>query len=100
MEVYTPGFNKIKELIMNEILKFIGQRLEASSRRINEFVLELKNEKIKEDRAFELIDFTYSSPYSSQVDDLLFDMVRRCIVKETRNGYKLTSHGLELVSSL
>jgi hypothetical protein len=100
MNVYTPAFNKIKELIMYDILEYIGKRLEVSSKNVMEFVLELKKNKVKENQDFELIDFTYGSIYSSQVDDLLFDMVRRCIVKETRNGYKLTSHGLDIINKI
>ncbi|MFW9829436.1 MAG: hypothetical protein ACFFEY_17815 [Candidatus Thorarchaeota archaeon] len=97
MEVYTPAFNKIRELIQEELLKFIGEKIAVDSRKINEYILKLKKEKVQENKDFELIDFTYSSPYSPQVEDLLVDLIRSCIVKETRNGYQLTSYGYKMI---
>ena len=97
LEVYTPAFNKIRELIQEDLLKFIGKKIVADSRKINEYILNLKMEKVQENEEFELIDFTYSSPYSPQVEDLLVDLIRSCVVKESRNGYQLTSYGYEMI---
>ena len=97
MEIYTPSFNIIKGLIKNEILNFIGKNLVADSRAINEYIHSLKSEKLSVESNFELIEFTYSSPYSEQVDDLLFDLIRRQMIEETNNGYRLTSYGLKLI---
>ncbi len=97
MEIYTPSFNIIKGLIKDDILNFVGKNLVANSKAINKFIHSLKNEKISEDSNFELIEFTHSSPYSEQVDDLLFDLIRRQMIEETNKGYKLTSYGLKLI---
>ena len=97
MELYTPAFNKVRELIQDDLLKFIGKNIVADSRKINDYFRELKEKRISENQDYELIDFSYSSPYSPQIEDLLVDLIRGCIVKETRNGYKLTSYGLTLI---
>jgi len=97
MEFYTPAFSKIRELIQEELLKFIGKNFVADSRKINNYILELKKLKINENPDFELIDFTYSSPYSPQVEDVLVDLIRSCLVEETKNGYQLTSYGLKMI---
>ncbi len=97
MEIYTPSFNMIKGLIKDEILNFIGKNLAVDSRAINEFIHSLKSEKISKDINFELIEFTHSSSYSEQVDDLLFDLIRRQMIEETNKGYKLTSYGLKII---
>ena len=97
MEIYTPAFNRIRELIQDDLLKFIGKNIVADSRKINDYFHELKKEKISENPDFELIDFSYSSPYSPQIGALLVDLIRGYIVREARNGYKLTSFGLKLI---
>ena len=97
MEIYTPAFNKVRELIQEDLLKFIGKKIVVDSRKINEYIMNIKKEKIEENEDFELIDFTYSSPYSPQVEDLLVDLIRSCVVKESRNGYQLTSYGYKMI---
>ncbi len=97
MEVYTPAFKKIKDLIKKEILKFIGENIVVSSNEINEFVKNLKDERENQINDFKLIDFTYSYPYSTQIQDLIVDLVRRCIIKQTMEGYELTSYGSKLI---
>lgn len=98
MELYTPAFNRVRELIQEDLLKFIGKNIVADSRKINDYFRELKKKKVTENQDYELIDFSYSSPYSPQIEDLIVDLIRGCIVKETRNGYKLTSFGLTLIN--
>ena len=97
MEVYTPAFNKIRELLERDILKFIGFNMEVSSNDINEFVMELKKNKENDLKEFGLIDFTFSFPYSSQVHDLIVDLIRRCVINQTKEGYELTSYGKKLL---
>ena len=98
MELYTPAFNRVRELIQEDLLKFIGKNIVADSRKINDYFRELKKKKVTENQDYELIDISYSSPYSPQIEDLIVDLIRGCIVKETRNGYKLTSFGLTLIN--
>ena len=97
MDVYTPAFKKVRELIQEDLLKFIGEKIIVDSRKINEYILNLKMEKLQENQEFELIDFTYSSPYSPQVEDLLVDLIRSCVVKESRDGYQLSSYGYKMI---
>ena len=97
MEVYTPSFNKIRALLEKKILRFIGFNIEVSSNDINEFVKDLKEENEFVDENFNLIEFTFSFPYSSQVQDLIVDLVRRCVIKQTEDGYILSSLGKKQV---
>ena len=100
MEVYTPSFNKIREILENRILSYIGFNIEVSSNDINEFVMELKRNRDDNTRDFNLIDFTFSFPYSSQVQDLIVDLVRRCVIDQTDEGYRLSSLGKKIVRNL
>ncbi|MBD3337473.1 MAG: hypothetical protein GF353_00095 [Candidatus Lokiarchaeota archaeon] len=88
MEVYTQAFNKMKGLIQKEILEYIGENIVVNSNEINDFVLELKQKRKDEDSNFNLIDFTSSYPYSTQIQDLLVYLVRRCIIKQKNEGYE------------
>jgi len=96
MEIYTPGFNKIKKLLFNKIIEYIGSNIIVKSNEINEYIENLKKRNEKD---FQLIDFTFSYPYSDQVQEVLVDMIRRCIVKQTDEGYCLTSYGLSLIGN-
>jgi len=97
MEVYTPSFNKVRDLLENKILRYIGFNIEVSSNDINEYVMDLKENNRNSDRDFDLIDFTFSFPYSSQVQDLIVDLVRRCVIKQTEDGYALSSLGRKYI---
>ena len=99
MEVYTPSFNKIKNLLEKRLLSYIGFNIEVSSNDINEYVMELKKEENDNMEDFNLIDFTFSFPYSSQVQELIVDLVRRCIIEQTDEGYRLSSLGKKKVRS-
>jgi len=99
MEVYTPAFRKIRELLQEKILNYIGENIVVSSNDINEFVLSMKEKEEENQEDFELIDFTFSYPYSSQIQDLLVDLVRRCVIKQTRDGYELTSYGERMIGN-
>ena len=93
MEVYTPSFNKVRNLLENKILRYIGFNIEVNSNDINKYVMHLKEDDTNINRDFDLIDFTFSFPYSSQVQDLIVDLVRRCVIKQTEDGYVLSSLG-------
>jgi hypothetical protein len=97
MEVYTPFFNKLRGLLEREILQYIGENFVVSSNDINNFVMKLKEANQDKEKSYELIDFTFSYPYSSQIQNLLVDLVRRCVIKQTREGYELTSYGYRLI---
>ncbi len=97
MEIYTPAFNKVRELIQEDLLKYIAMNITADIRKINKYFYELKEEKIGSNRDYELIDFTYSSPYSPQIEDLIVDLIRCCLIDEGPNGYRLTSLGLKMI---
>ncbi len=99
MEVYTPAFNKIKELIQKSLIEFIAESIVVNSIDINRFILELKKQNIKKNKDYNLIEFAFSYPHSYQVQDLLVDLIRRCIIKQTREGYELTSYGYRLISN-
>ena len=49
---------------------------------------------------FKLIYFIFSFPYSSQVQDLIVDLVRRCVIDQTDEGYRLSSLGKKLVRDM
>ena len=100
MGVYTPSFNKIRALLESSLLRYIGFNIEVSSNDINEFVMELKKNRDDNARDFNLIDFTFSFPYSSQVQDLIVDLVRRCVIDQTDEGYRLSSLGKKIVRNL
>ena len=100
MEVYTPSFNKIREILENKILYYIGFNIEVSSNDINEYVMELKKNDENIEKDFNLIDFTFSFPYSSQVQNLIVDLVRRCVIDQTDEGYRLSSLGKKIVRNL
>lgn len=100
MEVYTPSFNKIREILENKILCYIGFNIEVSSNDINEYVMKLKENDANIEKDFNLIDFTFSFPYSSQVQDLIVDLVRRCVIDQTDEGYRLSSLGKKIVRNL
>lgn len=99
MEVYTPSFSKIRDLLEKDILDYIGENFVVSSNDINKYVMDLKEEKKDKEKNYKLIEFTFSYPYSSQVQDLLVDLVRRCVIKQTKEGYELTSYGYRLIGT-
>jgi len=98
MEIYTPAFNRITDLLKTPILEFIGENIVVDSEDVNKFVLTLKEEH-REEKDYNLIEFTYSYPYSQQVQDLLVDLIRRCIIDQTDEGYTLSSYGLSLIGN-
>jgi len=100
MEVYTPSFNRIREILEKKILYYIGFNIEVSSNDINKFVMKLKDGHDDDAGDFNLIDFTFSFPYSSQVQDLIVDLVRRCVIDQTDEGYRLSSLGKKIVRNL
>ena len=100
MEVYTASFNKIRALLESSLLKYIGFNIEVNSNEINKYVMELKKNNEDNEKNFNLIDFKFSFPYSSQVQDLIVDLVRRCVIDQTDEGYRLSSLGKKLVRDL
>ena len=78
-------------------MSYIGFNIEVSSNDINEYVMELKKVDTDNVESFNLIDFTFSFPYSSQVQDLIVDLVRRCVIEQTDEGYRLSSLGKKKV---
>ncbi len=52
MEVYTPTFNKTKELIQNEILMFIEANFIFTSKQINKYLMDLKEKKYRKNPVF------------------------------------------------
>ena len=99
MEVYTPAFNKIRELLQEKILNFIGENIVVNTQQINEFILKLKQENKNQIQGYKLVFFSHSYPYSHQIEDLLIDLTRRCVIEQTRKGYTLTSYGLSLIGN-
>ena len=100
MGVYTPSFNKIRALLESSLLKYIGFNIEVNSNEINKYVMELKKNHEDNMKDFNLIDFKFSFPYSSQVQDLIVDLVRRCVIDQTDEGYSLSSLGKKIVRNL
>ncbi|UZE93013.1 MAG: hypothetical protein IB617_02535 [Candidatus Nealsonbacteria bacterium] len=96
MEIYTPGFNKIRRLLYPIILDFLGKYGEASGTEIMGFIKKMKG---KEEKKFKLIDFVYRSlaDYSDQIQEVLVDMIRLCLVDQTRFGYKLSLLGKDSI---
>lgn len=90
MEIFTPAFNEIRKLLYDIIIEFIGNHHYVSSNEINKHIEQLKEKDKKE---FSLIGFTYSFPYSDQVQEVLVDLIRHCIIDQSNKGYILTSFG-------
>lgn len=91
MTIYNPVFNEIRKLLTPIILKFIERNRELDSLYLHRKIKEMKG-KDKEKR-FELIAFGYQSDYSDQVQEVLVDMIRHCLIEERERGYKLTLLG-------
>ncbi len=49
--------------------------------------------KEKDKESFELIEFGHQSDYSDQVQEVIVDMIRHCLIEERERGYKLTLLG-------
>ncbi len=90
MTIYTPVFNKIRKNLTPIILKLIKRNRELDHLYIHR---EIKKMKKEDKERFELIDFGYKSDYSDEVQEVLVDMIRHCLAKETERGYKLTLLG-------
>jgi predicted transcriptional regulator len=97
--LYTPTFIEIRNTLKPLILEHIKRFYIVKSIKIHKHIYEIKK-KDKTD-IFQLITFTYGGyPYSAQVEKVLTDLVRRFIIKQTDEGYKLTSYGKELVKKI
>ena len=90
MTIYSPVFNEVRKLLTPIILKLIERNRELDSLYIHRKIKEMKE---KDEERFELIDFGYQSDYSDEVQEVLVDMIRHCLVEETGRGYKLTLLG-------
>lgn len=90
MTIYTPVFKEIRNLLTGIILKLIERNRELDSLYIHRKIKKMKEE---DKERFELINFGYQSDYSDEVQEVLVDMIRHCLVTETGRGYKLTLLG-------
>lgn len=90
MTIYTPVFNEIRKLLTPIILKFIERNKNLDSLYLHRMIKEMK-EKDKE--RFELIAFGYQPDYSNEVQEVLVDMIRHCLIEERERGYQLTLLG-------
>ena len=86
MTIYTPVFNEIRKLLTPIILKVIERNRELDSLYIHR---EIKKMKEKDKERFELVDFGYQSDYSDEVQEVIVDMIRHCLIEETGRGYSL-----------
>ena len=90
MTIYTPVFNEIRKLLTPIILKVIERNRELDSLYIHR---EIKKMKEKDKERFGLADFGYQSDYSDEVQEVIVDMIRHCLIEEKGRGYKLTLLG-------
>lgn len=103
--IYTPAFNKLRDLLEEELLLFINEPWYhyREYQELHDFVFEKVKEQIETVPDWDLLIFKYhlGRPYSEQVDKLLSDMQRRMKVKLSSEGYyKLTSYGQRLTRDL
>ena len=90
MTIYTPVFNEIRKLLTPIILKFIERNRELDSLYLHRMIKEMKE---KDKKRFESINFGYQPDYSDEVQEVLVDMIERCLIEERGEGYKLTLRG-------
>ena len=90
MAIYTPVFDEIRKLLYSIIGEHVSKNRYVRTNEINKYIRKLKNEDQKK---FKLIDFTYSVPYSDEVQEVLVDMVRHCLIEKSDRGYELTTLG-------
>lgn len=90
MALYTPVFKEIRTLLYPIIGRYIHRNRYAETIKINEYLMGLKS---KDQEKFKLIDFSFSVPYSDDVQEVLVDMIRHSLIKQTDNGYALTNLG-------
>ncbi|MBD3208252.1 MAG: hypothetical protein GF370_02250 [Candidatus Nealsonbacteria bacterium] len=95
--VYTPAFNRIRALLYPIIVNLLGEYIAMDTMEIGKEIKKIKEKEEKKD--FELVDFKWLSDYSYQINSVLVDMVRHCIVDEVRGGYELTSYGWKLAEN-
>lgn len=94
MAIYTPVFKEIRKVLYRIVGEYIDENLYATTNEINEYIRKLKSE---DQRKYKFIDFVYSVPYSDEVQEVLVDMVRHYLIKETDRGYELTLLGESFV---
>jgi len=92
--MYTPSFLKVKETLRKPILEYIKKYQSVNAIAIHKYIEQLTNTNPE---LYKLIHFSYSYPYSDQVSEVLTDLIRHCIIRETNEGYSLTSHGESLI---
>lgn len=97
--VYTPAFNRIRALLYPIIIKLLGEYIAMDTMEIGKEIKKIKEEEKDKNKDFELVDFKWLSDYSYQINGVLVDMVRHCIVDEVRDGYELTAYGWKLAEN-
>jgi len=90
MAIYTPAFNELRKFLYVDIGKFLNEKKKKRINEINNYIKELKENKPEK---YSLIKFTYSTPYSDQIQKVIVDMVRHNLIEKTSNGYQLTTLG-------
>ncbi|MBD3213848.1 MAG: hypothetical protein GF311_14660 [Candidatus Lokiarchaeota archaeon] len=96
MAIYTPMFNEIRKFLYKEIGKYLAANRKARINEINRYIRDLK--KVEPEK-YRLIKFTYSMPYSEQIQKVLVDMVRHNLIEKTTKGYQLTKLGKNYAST-
>lgn len=95
----TIVMDKIRDYLTPIILQLFAKSKypELESSEIGKSIKKMKEEEDKEEKEknFELIEFEYLTDYSDQVQEVLVDMIRLCLIEETDAGYKLSVLGKE-----
>ena len=94
MAIYTPVFKEIRKLLFREIGEYINRNRFAKTNLLNEHIRNLKSDMGEK---YDLIEFTYSVPYSDEIQEVLVDMIRHCLITKTDRGYELTTLGKSFI---
>ena len=94
MSIYTPVFIETRKLLYSIIGELISKNLYTTPNQIHGYIKGLKE---GDQKKFELIDFTYNTLYSDEVQEVIVDMIRHCLIEITNRGYELTLLGKSFI---
>jgi len=92
--LYTQTFLEIRELLKIPVLEHVHKYHEVGTLSIHDSIKKLKD---TDPEKYKKIIFGYNCRMSDHVSEVMTDLIRHCMIKETRNGYVLTGFGESLI---